>query len=105
MKRSNLKKKKDEAKILWLTAKAIGLESTMDADPRTAWKACKEIAAGLFGHHKSTISMKMRKQNGDYCKNDLENAEVFRNHFLKLYNNHNGTKYDETILNEKDTQK
>jgi hypothetical protein len=48
--------------------------------------------------------MKMRKQNGDYCKNDLENAEVFKEHYSKLYNNHNGTKYDETILNEIDTQ-
>ena len=58
VKRSNLKKKKDEAKILWLTVTAIELESKMDADPHTAWKACKEIAAGLFKHHKSTVSMK-----------------------------------------------
>ena len=86
MKRSNLKKKKDKAKILWLTATAIELESKMDADPRTAWKACKEIAAGLFGHHKSTVSMKMRKKNGDYCKNDLENEKfskiTFRNSII-----------------------
>ena len=65
---------------------------------------CKEIATGHFGHNKSTVSMKMRKKNGDYCENDLENAEVFKTHFLKLYNNHEGTKYDETILNEIDAQ-
>ena len=76
----------------------------MNANPRNAWKVCKETAAGLFGHHKSTVSMKMRKQNGNYCNNDLKNAEVSNHHFLKLYNNHKGTKYDETILNVTDTQ-
>ena len=33
-----------------------------------------------------------------------QNVEVFKNHFLKLYNNHDCTKYVETILNEIDTQ-
>ena len=51
----------------------------MNADPHTVWKACKEIAVGLFGHHKNTVSMKMRKQDGNYT--DLENAEVFKNVF------------------------
>ena len=36
VKRSNLKKKKDEAKIVWLKATANELENTMKADPRTA---------------------------------------------------------------------
>ena len=71
------------------------METLMEADPRTAWKATKEVAEGIFGHHKKTVSMKMRKHNGEHCKNDLENAEVFKDHYTKLYNNHNGTKYDE----------
>ena len=49
--------------------------------------------------------MKMKKPNGEYCINDLENAEVFKNFYLKqLYNNHEGTKYDGTIMNEIDKQ-
>ena len=100
MTRSNLKKEKDEAKILWLKATANELENTMNADPRTVWKAYKKIAAGLFGHHKSTVLMKIREQNGNYCNNNLENVEMFKYHFLILYNNHDGTKYVETISNE-----
>ena len=36
--------------------------------------------------------------------NDLKNAEVLKEHYLKLWNNHNDTKYDETILNGIDKQ-
>ena len=64
----------------------------------------KELTEGLYGHHKNTSSMKMKKPNRDYLTNDLENAEVFKNFYSKLYNNHNGTKYNETILNKTDDQ-
>ena len=74
----------------------------MNTDTCTVWKACIEIATGFVRHHKNTVSMKMRKKNRDYCTNNLKNTEVFKNHFSKLYNNHKGTKYDETILNEID---
>ena len=76
----------------------------MDVDPRTSWKAAKETTGGLYGHHKNTASMKMKKLNGEYCTNDLKNAEVFKNFYSKLYNNHEGTNYDETVLNEIDEQ-
>ena len=101
--RSKLKNKKEEAKTIWITSRVVELEN-MNVDPRTSWKAVKEIAEGLYGHHKNTASMKMKKPNGDYCINDLENAEVFKNFYSKLYNNHEGTKYDETVLNEIDEQ-
>ena len=49
--------------------------------------------------------MKMKKPNGEQCiNNDLENAEVFKTFYLKLYNNHEGTKYDGTIMNKIDKQ-
>ena len=48
--------------------------------------------------------MKMKKPNGEYCNNKPKNAEVFKNFYSKLYNNHKGTKQDETILNEIDKQ-
>ena len=101
--RSNLKKKKEEAKTIWIASRVAELEN-MDVDPCTSWKAAREIAEGLYGHHKNIASMKMKKPKGYYCTNDLENAEVFKNFYSKLYNNHKGTKYDETILNEIDEQ-
>ena len=48
--------------------------------------------------------MKMKKPNGEYCINDLENAEVFKNFYLKLYNNHEGTKCNGTTMNEIDNK-
>ena len=60
--RSNLKIKKEEAKTIWITNRVAELES-MDVDPRTSWKSVKEIAEGLYGHHKNTTSMKMKKSN------------------------------------------
>ena len=52
-----------------------------------------------YGHHKnSASSMKMKKPNGNFCNIDFENAEVFKNFYSELYNNHENTKYDETVL-------
>ena len=51
------------------------LELMNTSDPRIAWKSTKEIASGLFGHHTSSISMKMRKKTGEYAKNVLENVQ------------------------------
>ena len=48
--------------------------------------------------------MKMKKPNRDYCLNDLENARVFKNFYSNLYNNHEGTVYEESVLNEIDRQ-
>ena len=98
--RSQLKRGKETAQTAWLNEKVEELELMNTNDPRTAWKSTKEIASGLFGHHTSNISMKMKKKTGEYAKNDLENAHVFKDHFEKLYNNHEGTKYDESILDE-----
>lgn len=46
----------------------------------------------------------MRKQDGDYCNNDLENIKLFKDCFCKLYDNHEGTNYNEMILNDIDGQ-
>ena len=44
--------------------------------------------------------MKMKREDGSYAKNDIENAEIFQKHFTKLYNNTTDTAYDPTILDE-----
>ena len=47
----------------------------------------------------------MRKQDRDYCNNHLKNIEIFKDQFSKFYyNNHKGSKYNETPLNEIDRQ-
>ena len=38
----------------------------------------KEIAAGVFRHHKNTVSMKMRKKNEDYYTDDLKMQKFSR---------------------------
>ena len=58
--RSNLKKKKEEAKTMWIASRVAELENR-DVDPRTSWIAVKKIAEGLYGHHKNTASMKIKK--------------------------------------------
>ena len=58
--RSNLKKKEEEAKTIWIESRITELEN-MDVDSRTSWKTVKEIAEGLYGHHKNTKPIKMKK--------------------------------------------
>ena len=101
--RSYLKKKKEESKAIWIANRVTKLEN-MDVDPRKSWKVVKEITEGLNGRHKNIESMKLKNPNGDYCTNDIENAEVFKNFYTKFYNNHKSTKYNETVLNEIDKQ-
>jgi hypothetical protein len=83
----------------WLRKLTIEAEAMSD-DPKTAWKAAKEIASGLYHHHKKAISMKMRKRDGSLAKTDLENLEVWTPHFTKLYNRIEETRYDPTLLEE-----
>ena len=76
--RSQLKRGKETAKTIWLNEKVEELELMNTNDPRTAWKSTKEIASGLFGHHTSTISMKMTKKAGEYTKKRLGKRTCFQ---------------------------
>jgi hypothetical protein len=95
--RKELKKGKDNAKSSWLQGKIDEIEEIND-NPRNAWKAIKEISTGFNGHHKKAVTIKMKKPNGEYATNDSENAEVFKNHFKKLYNM--DCTYDPTVIEE-----
>jgi len=44
-----------------------------------------------------TTQMMMSKEDGSKCKSSLENAEVFRTHFAKLYNH--SPAFDPALLN------
>ena len=102
--RSKVKKGVEKAQEDWLIERIIEVEQ-MKMDPRTAWKAIKEFAAGLYGHQIKSKTMKMRKSDGTYAKNDTENANVFHEHFNKLFNNKTGTEYDPAVIEEiKDRQ-
>ena len=57
----------------------------INTNPKDAWKATYEIANGMYGHHKKATTMKMKKADGTMAKNDTENAEVFEDHFKKLF--------------------
>ena len=98
--RSELIQGKREAKNEWLRTKADEMENLQKTDPRTSWKAIKEIAKGLFGHHKNTVQIKLKNKHGKLATTDKENAEIFKEHFSKLYNNKTTTTYDPTIIAE-----
>ena len=55
-----LKKDKEETKTIWIANRVTKLES-MNVVPRTSWKAVEEIAKELYGYHKNTASMKIKK--------------------------------------------
>lgn len=54
--------------------------------------------------------MKKGKKNGSYCNNNLKNAEVYKIHFTRLYNNHNEPneiqeQAKDTLVGEKQKEK
>jgi Reverse transcriptase (RNA-dependent DNA polymerase)/Endonuclease-reverse transcriptase len=95
--RRELKNGKEHAKTTWLQEKIEEIEN-MNENPRNAWKSIKEITNGFTGHQTQAVTIKMKKSNGKYATSDTENAEVFQQHFEKLYNMERT--YDQSIIEE-----
>ena len=66
-------------------------------DPVKSWKSMRELENGLTGHHSKTRVIKMTKRDGTKAQTDKENAEVFSEHFSKIFNNTHIT-CDPTVL-------
>lgn len=54
----------------------------------------------MHGYHKPTTLMKVQHDNGELAKNNIENAQIFKKHFQKLFNNNTTTKFDPDVLKE-----
>ena len=69
----------------------------LNLDPVKSWEAMRMLEKGLESHHKRNRIIKMMKNDGTLGNNDEENAEVFFQHFVKIFNNQN-IPCDETAL-------
>ena len=83
--RNNLKKAVNEAKNNWIKDKCKQMnDGSMQKGTRQCWKALNEIKKGLSKTAPAAEKM-MTKADGTKCTTAEENAEVFRQHFEKLF--------------------
>ena len=66
-------------------------------NPKSYWDAVRTLKNGLSTTTPAT-AVKMKKVDGTMCTSEQENAEVFRIHFEKLYNN--VTPFDKSMIDE-----
>eukprot|EP00957_Ditylum_brightwellii_P055773 4226605-Ditylum_brightwellii.AAC.1 len=52
-----------------------------------AWKAMRTLEKGLTHQHTKCRTIRMQKSDGTMATTDNENAEVFCQHFNKIFNN------------------
>ena len=65
-------------------------------NPRLAWENIRILTGGETAHHKTTINMAMKMEDGTLASNAKENMSVFGMHFHKVLNNHRPV--DTTVL-------
>eukprot|EP00957_Ditylum_brightwellii_P112363 8567061-Ditylum_brightwellii.AAC.1 len=58
-------------------------------DPIKAWKAMRTLEKGLTHNHTTCRTVRMQKPDGNKAVTDKENAEVFCEHFSRIFNNKN----------------
>ena len=80
-----MKKAVDGAKNDWVRPKCKQMnDGTLQRGTGQCWKALGEIKRGL-SKTSPTAEKMMTKANGTKCTTAEENAEVFRIHFVKLF--------------------
>jgi len=88
----------NRAKSKWITEMCSTLNESAASQRGTkeCWDTVTKLKKGLQ-KPKASAERMMRKDYGSKCTNSAENAEVFQEHFSKLYE-HNPV-FDETVLN------
>ena len=71
----------DAAKIRWLEKKVKEMENKFD--PRGAWKAMREISNMYAGHVKSSVTVRMRKEDGTMAGRKLKMAKFSRSTLME----------------------
>ncbi len=103
----NLKKKLKEinkrncdlvelAKARWYSGICEKIHN-MRMNPWLAWENIRILTGRETAHHKTTINMAMKMENGTLASNAKENISVFGMHFHKVLNNNRPV--DTTVLN------
>ena len=95
--RKNLKRALTDAKNSWIQKQCTNLNAQNNRGTSEAWTAVGNLRTGLSKTAPANIKP-MKKSDGTVCSTPEENAEVFRQHFEKLY----GRKpaYDPTVLDD-----
>jgi hypothetical protein len=60
----------------------------MRFNPKSVWKAIREIQEGSEGHQIGPADMKMELEKSKLGKSDADNAKMMRKHFTKVFNSH-----------------
>ena len=99
--RKELKNAIFRSKSEWITnlCDDLNMSAARQKGTRTFWDCIKSIKNGLDKPPPSSPVM-MRKEDGSKCQSPEENAEIFKNHFEKLYNK--PANFDPNILNHLD---
>jgi hypothetical protein len=84
------------AKARWYS-EMCGKIHNMRMNPRLAWENIRILTGRETAHHKTTINMAMKMENGTLASNAKENISVFGMHFHKVLDNHRPV--DTTVLN------
>ena len=84
--RKDLKNAVGKAKSNWIseTCNALNESSSAHGGTKTYWDTVGKLRNGLK-KSQSCTERPMKKPDGTLCKTPEENAEVFKNHFQKLY--------------------
>ena len=70
----------------------------MPSSPKRAWEGIKLLQKGLQSHHKPNQTMKFKREDGTYSKNDSEHSDLLEPHFFKVFNRN--PKIDESVFDE-----
>ena len=97
--RKKLKLAIASAKNVWIETQCSALNSAAHNNRGTgpAWEAVSKLKNGLQKTAPANVKP-MKKKDGSLCKTPEENAEVFREHFEKLYGRK--PEYDPTVLDD-----
>ena len=84
--RKNLSEAIQLAKAKWVNELADSIKR-VHTTPKDAWKAVKELQAGLTGHHVKPTNMRFRMPNGKLSQRDTEHMQILKPHFSIVFNN------------------
>eukprot|EP00957_Ditylum_brightwellii_P020858 1573277-Ditylum_brightwellii.AAC.1 len=71
---------------------------TYKSDPAGIWKAVRTLEKGFKHYHVQNRTVQVRKANGKRTKTNEENAEVFAEHFRKVFSNPDLPLCNDTVL-------
>ena len=88
-----LKRTLSSAKNQWIVSQCNELNNAFGT--KAAWDTISKLKSGISKTRPASVKQ-MKKTDGSTCQTPKENAEVFREHFQKLYERE--ADYDSTVI-------